>query len=323
MGKKNFTKIPGHIRARVHATDMDEVIVAALRHIQPSDIPNYADLGLRLVNGQLQVAQPWLPYPKNGKFSDANVNGREIVRRDLPKIEKTFSWETPNFGDAVTYGTHTHYQTREVYERELIPPKGITMSADLLEARADGSFLVKFTVDQPLSKHSPNFEDDLLYNLNILQENLGTVSLFALQATLEDYKATIRLTWQILPPGQTPEQIVAQMLEGKQPIEAQRRTLMLARVTALAKLEPQCYIAGSDAFIRYFGAKFGDDFVVFENPWYGNALYIMFERWEILAQRSRIDLLRSRREGFERIEHRNGWEERLMHRVNLYRNAQP
>jgi hypothetical protein len=25
------------------------------------------------------------------------------------------------------------------------------------------------------------------------------------------------------------------------------------------------YIAGTDGFLRYFGAKFGDDFVVFEN----------------------------------------------------------
>ena len=74
-------------------------------------------------------------------------------------------------------------------------------------------------------------------------------------------------------------------------------------------------------FVRYFGAKYADDFVVFENLRYGNALYVMFERWQELSQRSRIDLLKGDHEGFERIEHREGWEDRLEAMVERYRQT--
>ena len=57
-------------------------------------------------------------------------------------------------------------------------------------------------------------------------------------------------------------------------------------------------------------STYGDDFVVFENIRYGNAIYVMFEGWESLSRKSRIDLLKGSREGFERIEHRDGWEGR-------------
>jgi hypothetical protein len=50
---------------------------------------------------------------------------------------------------------------------------------------------------------------------------------------------------------------------------------------------------------------------VFENLNYGNAIYVIYERWEELSRRSRIDLLKGPREGFERIPHNDNWERRL------------
>jgi len=86
-------------------------------------------------------------------------------------------------------------------------------------------------------------------------------------------------------------------------------------------------VVGADETARWFaehataiGAKFGDDFVVFENVRYGNALYIMFEQWQTLSQRSRIELLRSGvSDEFQRIEHREGWEDILKALVQEYR----
>jgi hypothetical protein len=66
-------------------------------------------------------------------------------------------------------------------------------------------------------------------------------------------------------------------------------------------------------------STYGDDFVVFENIRYGNAIYVMFEGWESLSRKSRIDLLKGSREGFERIEHRDGWEDRLAAMLEHYR----
>jgi hypothetical protein len=70
-------------------------------------------------------------------------------------------------------------------------------------------------------------------------------------------------------------------------------------------------LAGSSGFLRYFGAQFRGDLVVFENIVYGNALYVMYGQWKDLSKRSRIDLLKGPRDGFDRIEHRKGWEKQL------------
>ena len=66
-------------------------------------------------------------------------------------------------------------------------------------------------------------------------------------------------------------------VEGKPPVSAERQAVMKERITVMARLKPEAFITGSDGFLRYFGAKFGDDFVAFENVNYGNALYIMYE----------------------------------------------
>jgi hypothetical protein len=94
---------------------------------------------------------------------------------------------------------------------------------------------------------------------------------------------------------------------------------MKERVTVMHRLKPEAYITGTDGFLRYFGAKFGDDFVAFENARYGNALYIMYDGWEALSQRSRIELLAGDRDSYDRIEHRKGWVDQLRGRVQAYR----
>jgi hypothetical protein len=78
----------------------------------------------------------------------------------------------------------------------------------------------------------------------------------------------------------------------------------------LETLRPQDYVVGTDSFHRYFGARYADDLIAFENLEYGNALYIMFDDWRELSRRSRMELLASRDGRFERIIHRNGWKKR-------------
>jgi hypothetical protein len=95
---------------------------------------------------------------------------------------------------------------------------------------------------------------------------------------------------------------------------------ILSRLRTFEKLKPTHFISGTSGFARYFGAKYGDDFVVFENIRYGNAIYVMFEDWQTLSRKSRIDLLKGDREGFERIEHRENWEDKLEAMLEHYRN---
>jgi hypothetical protein len=101
------------------------------------------------------------------------------------------------------------------------------------------------------------------------------------------------------------------MLQGKRSVTEETRRTLEQRLNVMGRFQPTAFIAGTNGFLRYFGAQFGDNLVAFENLTYGNALYLMYENWEQLSRRSRIDLLKGPRDGFDRIEHRDGWEQRL------------
>jgi hypothetical protein len=315
--KKNLLKIPPLILDRIRTFDQDDVVAASVKLLRPADIDRYSHLGIALNGSTLVLPAPSPPQPDAGRFSRANLFGEEKVRKDLPKVKKSFGFFAPNWGDW-SRGSHLISWDREVYQRDFYPPKEVDLSATLLGEK-DGGYIVKFAIDQVINRRTPNFEFELLYNLNLLQENIGAADVFPSAATLAEYAATVRVDWQILPPG-TVDEIVAAMLARSRtrPDEAQV-TVMRERIAAMSKLKPEAYVAGTDGFLRYFGAKFGDDFVVFENVRYGNALYLMFEDWQRLSQRSRVELLANPDDNFLRLEHRDGWEEQLQAQVRAYR----
>src|ERR1700722_15586841 len=97
MAKKNLRKIPPAVLARIGAIAVDDVVVACAKHLTTKDIAGYADLGMRLEHGQLVLPGPAVPPEHRGKYSRANVAGRIRVRRDLQKIQKSFTTEAPDW----------------------------------------------------------------------------------------------------------------------------------------------------------------------------------------------------------------------------------
>lgn len=141
-----------------------------------------------------------------------------------------------------------------------------------------------------MTRSDPNFLPNLLENLNLLQENVGIADVFPANAAISDYLSTIRVNWEILPPGDR-DRNIARMLSGTVAPSPEARRRFEERYDLLAELVPIAFINGTGGFSRYFGAKFADDLVVLENVEYGNAIYVMFEEWETLSQRSRTELL--------------------------------
>ena len=223
-----------------------------------------------------------MPPPMNGKFSLWNADGREIIRKDLPMITKIFTFEVPNFGDWGK-GSHDIDVPRDVYQRDFIAPREVELSIALLKTEAGDNprFVFRFRVEQILDKISVNFQEDLFSNVNLLQENVGAVDVFASEAETADYIKTISVDWEILPPGERTEILNRVLSKFRNPSEEVKKKL-LARYALLEKLKPKAYISGSSGLKRYFGAQFKDDLVVFENLEYGNAIYVMFENWEQL-----------------------------------------
>lgn len=317
MAQKNITKIPPKIKSQIDTFGQDDIIVACVKYIPNEEINKYKHLNLSYKDGELIIPKPYVPNPNSGKFSYANLYGYEKKRTDLPKISKEFSFEAPNWRG---YGTHTVFHTREIFQKDFYPPKEVELKIEQVEKRKNG-FKIKFSIEQVINRRTPNFEKELLYNLNLLQENIGMINVFPSIASLADYARTVYIDWEILPPG-TVDEVIEALLKNqrKGSITPEQINIMKERVGVMEKLKPEVYIKGSTGFLRYFGAKFGEDFIVFENIKYGNALYIMYESWEELSKKSRIELLNSSREGFDRIEHRNGWKKILYKFVREYRN---
>jgi hypothetical protein len=311
---KNLLRVPQSILRRLATFDQDDVVAATVKLVLPADIDRYAHLGVALVDDDLSLPDAQPPNPSAGRYSNANLYGMEKVRKDLPKVKKSYGFWAPSWGSG-SYHYVSH--DREVYIREIYPPKQVNLSIAMVERRGEG-FLLKFAIDQVISRRTPNFEQELLYNLNLLQENVGAADVFESATSLADYALSVKVDWQLLPPG-TVDEVVAAMLRNKRPVSPKEEAVMKERVTVMHRLKPEAYITGTDGFLRYFGAKFGDDFVAFENARYGNALYIMYDGWEALSQKSRIDLLAGDRESYDRIEHRPGWIEQLKGRVQAYR----
>lgn len=318
MPKRNFRKIPKNIIEHIRTFDQDDVVVACAKFLRPEDISRYSHLGLRLESGGILIPTPAVPDPRAGRYSRANVEGDEKIRKDLPMISKEFEFEAPDWGDW-TKGSHPVTWTREVYQRDFYAPKEVELSVVLIEEKS-GGFVIRFSIEQVLNRRTKDFEQELFYNLNLLQENVGAADVFPSAATLAEYTATIRLDWQILPPG-TVDEVVRGILRGKSAISSEQEAIMKSRISVMAGLNPEAYIAGTDGFLRYFGAKFGDDFVAFENIRYGNAIYVMYDSWLDLSKKSRIELLNGPRDSFDRIEHREGWEAKFTAMVQEYRES--
>ena len=84
------------------------------------------------------------------------------------------------------------------------------------------------------------------------------------------------------------------------------------RVALFNSLKPKKFIQGHGGLNRYIGAMFADNLVVFENVRYGNALYVLYDDWADVSQRSRVDLLRTHDVPFDRFVHGAGWNSRFL-----------
>lgn len=307
MAKKNLRLIPKAITSKLKALS-NTVIAAASKVYSAEELAKgkLKHLGVQLSEGKLSFSKSMVPPETSGKYSYKNVNGEEIVRKDLPKETHYNYVDTPNWGDSY-YGTHTVALPYEKYPRDFISPSLTQMKIFVPNPKAgQKSYMIVFEVDRVLDRKDKKFSSQLLECLNLLQENVGFCGVQSSGATVKDYLKTLRVEWEVLPPG-TREEAVARMFRGRKP-SSQEQTEMEERYDFLMSLKPKSLVYGMSGVERYFGGMIKDDLVVFENIQYGNAIYIMFDDWRDLSQRTRTELLSGRfGHNFERVKHGSGW----------------
>lgn len=310
MGKKNFKSIPKHIQRELSSIDSGLIEVGCIKNITPANVKDFTHLGITLDSGRLILPEePVVPPIQSGRFSKYNSQGRTIVRKDLPKIVKSFDYELPVWGD-YSKGINSGFYTKQVYQREYWQPEFLALKTEALDSTPDGK-IVKFVFELPLSRSSATFSHDLLYRCNILQENLQDCHILASNASKEAYMNTIQLDWDIFPPGELDaEYIYNRSGRGNNKVELSE---FKRRLELIRQQNPKQEIQGLGVFSKYFGAVLQNNVVVFENLFWGNALYVVYNNWEDISKIPRSDLMRMdpTTTDFERIVHGKNWESRF------------
>ncbi|MBO9434518.1 hypothetical protein J7394_09900 [Ruegeria sp. R13_0] len=305
--KKSFRSIPAKLRADLANIEGENIKVLAGKIITPEEVDAGLYDHLGLTEERLIPVNSWevLPPSTMGTRSKRNVEGWVQVRKDLPKFTKYFYHDIQNFGDGARYGWSTVAIPREVYERDEFPPFLFHIEARVQEVRPDGSFGVVFSVDEVLLRDTPDFDNDLLFAVNLLQENTGVSGVVS--AENPEFVFTSSLNWELFPPGDL-EAAVSELSRGRRPVPEET---VRERLQLFEQFQPTEYMRGLGGNDHYIGAKYSDDLVVFENLKYGNALYVLYENWEELSQKPRNELLKQRTSQFDRIIHTDGWETRF------------
>jgi hypothetical protein len=119
--KKNLRKVPHQVLDRLNTIELDDIVVACAKRLKIQDIGRYAHLGLAYENGRLVLPPPSVPNAKAGKYSTANVEGKDVIRRDLPMVQKSYSWDTGTLLIGVTgQRGHTRTTVRKTYTKEIL-----------------------------------------------------------------------------------------------------------------------------------------------------------------------------------------------------------
>jgi hypothetical protein len=290
------------VQNQLAAIDNPTVVVAALRTITNADLASLAEFNLSATEGGISAGDPVLRPRTRGLFAARNLDGWVEKRKDLPKELREISSLAPDWNGN---GHHLISRTVEAWPLQYHRARLNTISATVLEQLRDGA-LVRFRVDQPLSRSSETFVEDLKFNMRLLREAVGDARVYSADMSDEEFARIQTVRWELLPPGSV-ERVLVQFAT-RRGVSEDRMRVAGDRLRTIDRLGHDGFIIGTGRFSNYFGAKFGQRLVALENLEYGNALYVLEENWEELSKLSRSELIRRRDSQVHRIPHLPGWQ---------------
>ncbi len=302
--KKGFRKIPPKITSEIRKLESENAKVLAGKLVTQQDVESGIYDHLNLTLDKLVVGESWELVPPGtfGISSKRNAKGWEVVRKDLPKYKKYFYQDIPIYGDGARNGWTTAAIPREVYERDEYPPYLFHIEVRVQEKTPEGKFGIVFSIDEVFLTSSDGFDEDILFAINVLQENTGVSGVVGAESP--DFVFTSELDWDLFPPGDM-EAVVGALSIGRNAVIAD---VVRERLELFEQFQPTEYLRGLGGNDHYIGAKYADDLVVFENLKYGNALYVLYGNWLAQSRKARSELLKLKGSQFDRIIHTEGWE---------------
>lgn len=319
--RKNFIRIPSSIAEKVTCLSSDFVAGIVL-DLTENDFSNSKCAALKIEkqdDGLISYIPQFVPHLSKGRFSKKNIEGYRIRYPEEPKVSKTYyAGERPIFGN-YSNGTFSLYITRMVVPYDEIPPKEISFVIRLINPESTtGHYLFKICTNQIFHHGMENLNSELFFHLNLLQENFGAVDVFEADLNDEDLSNTVQLNWDIFPPGERDADL-ARITSGLRNISEARNQEISERYSFLRGQEPEKIIVGNSGMLRYFGAQFSENLVVFENVTYGNAVYVLFENWRELSRLSRMEIQNRPKDQYIRIKHIGDWQTRIRNIITAKR----
>ena len=305
-----FRSLPEELKAEIDSLGEVQFVFGAVRNFSPNLLSDWTQrLELEEV-GQ----DEWLGLPPatTGRWSRWNLSGREIVRKDLPKKYHSWTIESPDFQGG---GTHPVSFSREVFRKQRLYGQQIEASVTRVDEPRDSLVgTVLLTLQAPYDESA---EHAYLYAASLARTWFGSATAYPLGDAGIPQIPDQSVSWEFLPDGTVEEIRAAVTKKFSASAPPHDIEIMIDRLQKVQSLSPEKRLVGSLGLQRYVGYMFGDDFVAFENPRVGNALYLLYGDWESLSQLSRSQLLASREGEFDRIIHSAKWFERL--RLAVYR----
>lgn len=238
-----------------------------------------------------------------GPITSFNANGREIIRRDLPK-ERLSRYEWRTWTDWHGY-SHSGLQSRtyEAYPREHVPPPNEHLIA---MRRKSGPVFAS----RELNSETPH--EEAVHILNMFLELFGEFEIVG--ANLESSMDIVvkRVNWKILPPGEYPFETAQQALkEYLDRLPDDVRHVSTDRIRTITRYRPNFMAIGLGGFSDYvvFGFS-GKNRYVLESPNTGNATYVFRDDWQSVAQLTKAQIL-SNGLHEERLIHNQRWQSAL------------
>lgn len=308
--KKNLNKIPREVIKTIRELPDQYFKVGVKIEITDKNIEQFKNFGLRWQDKKLVCMVKVLPLSNNGRYSRYNRNGRSVRRKDLPKVDKTF------WGECYPYGNKncskvSYCYTKKVWQVEEWLPQFIEIAVNI-EKEKDAFFAI-FEVNNIIDKHRDDFEDDLLFAINLMQENVGRFEVYPEQVGPDEIRKWEYVDWEFLPPGKIDYAFIKRFF-GKKTKQHQKE--IQDRYNYLESLSPERMVRGTNYFSKYFGAKFENGTVVLENTESGNAIYVFHRNWQEFSKLSRSDLRRMKSLEVARIVHSGNWKKKLEHEIH-------
>ena len=250
-------------------------------HRLPTDLEKLRELGF---DGAPTEGDSIIPSPV-GRVSTFNANGREITRKDLPKVSQSrMVWATTRDWHG---NPHSGMQIRSqpVYQRDLINPPEEYLTVMQGES---GPILASRTMSNAVDE-----EDNIIHVINLFLELFGGLEITSVDLKSAKSLAVKRLNWRVLPPGNFPfERAKKDLAEFLDRVEENVRPVVQSRIKSVTQYKPDFVAVGVGGFREYvvFGFQ-SKEIYVLESPTLGNATYVFKNNWNEVSALSKKEIL--------------------------------